>query len=356
MNTIPRSTGSFSRIGASLANRNFRRYLGGMWLSMLGMWMESTAAAWLVFELTSSPMALGIYSALRLGPILIFGAYGGLLVDRMRRIRLMMITQSLLLGGAAALVVVTLMPTISIALVFGIALFQGCVNAVDNPLKRAFLRDLVSDEELPNAVALNSTVATIARTAGPAIAGVTIALLGVTWNFGLNALSYGAFLVALALIDQSQLRSTPLTLRGRRQVRAGLDYAFSDDRIWTILLIATVVGTFAWNYGVLMPVYSTVTFSGSASMYGVLLATVGAGAFVGAVTSARAGVRSQMQMLQTVGLVATSLVFTAIAPNIPVAMIALFALGGTGTTVIIASETNLQLRVDESMAGRILAL
>ena len=323
---------------------------------MMGMWMESTAAAWFIFELTGSPLALGYYSAVSLGPVLVLGAYGGLLVDRFPRIRLMYITQSLLMLGAASFAVISLVPNVSLWLVYGIGLLKGCVTAVDNPLRRAFVRELVSDDELPNAIALNSTAATVARTAGPAIGGLLIAVLGVTWNFGLNSLSYGALIVTVLLVDRSQLRDTPPTPRGKRQVRAGLSYALGNDRLWTILAIATVVGTFAWNYGVLMPVYATVTFEGGAAMYGILLGTVGAGAFVGAVSSARRAVQGQMQMIKTVGLVSVTLVFTAAAPNIPFAMVALFALGATGTTVIIAAQTNLQLRVEDHMIGRILAL
>ncbi len=344
------------RVGRSLVNPNFRRFLTGQWLSMMGMWMQSTAAAWFVFEITGSPMALGIYSAVSLGPVLVFGAYGGLLVDRFPRFRLMFITQSLLMVGAASLAVISVVPDVSIWWVYAIGLTRGFVTAVDNPLRRAFVRELVTDDELPNAIALNSTAATVARTAGPALGGLTIALLGVTWNFGLNALSYGALIVAVVLIDRSQLRDTPPTPRGKRQVRAGLSYAIANDRIWTILAIATVVGTFAWNYGVLMPVYSTVTFSGDAAMYGIMLGTVGAGSFIGAVSSARREVRNQMQMIKTVGLVAVALGLVAIAPNIPLALVALFALGAAGTTVIIAAQTNLQLRVEDSMIGRILAL
>jgi predicted MFS family arabinose efflux permease len=354
--TDDRPAGALANASRSLTNRNFRRYLGGQWLSMMGMWMQSTAAAWLIYELTSSPMAIGLYSAISLGPVLAFGAYGGLLVDRLPRLRLLCITQSLLMLGAIGLVVITLMPRTPTSWVYAIGFFKGCVTAVDNPLRRAVVRELVTDEELPNAIALNSTAATVARTVGPALGGLTIAALGVTWNFGLNGLSYGAVLVSLAFIDRSRLRDTPPTPRGRRQIRAGLGYAIRNDRIWSILVIATVVGTFAWNYGVLMPVYATETFDGGPSMYGVLLATVGAGAFVGAILSARAEVRGQVEMIKTVGFVAAALFSIAAAPVVAVAILALFALGLSGTTVIIAAQTNLQLRVDDGMIGRILAL
>lgn len=340
----------------SLDNANFRRYLIGQWVSLLGMWMQSTAAAWLVYQLTDRPLAIGLYSAVSLGPVLVLGAYGGLLVDRFPRLRLLFITQLLSMAGAIALALIALHPAPSVTWIFVIGCCNGCVTAVDNPLRRAVVRELVTDDELPNAVALNSTAATVARMVGPALGGAAIAAFGVTGNFVLNALSYVAVLASILGIDRSRLRQTPLMPRGHGQIRAGLSYAAGNDRIWTILVVATAVGMLAWNYSVLTPVYATDTFGAGPTMYGALLGAVGAGSFVGAVVAARTNVRDQLQMIKTVGLIAVALVAVAAAPVVPAAFVALFGLGVSGTTVIIAAQTNLQLRLHDHMAGRVLAL
>lgn len=343
-------------IGKSLSNPNVRKFIVGQGSSMLGGWMQATAVAWLVLDLTSSPMALGYYSLIRFAPMMVFGAYGGLLADRFSRLKLMRATQVILLCGSLVLVVLTLLPEVPILWVYGVAFVTGCVNAVDNPLRRAFIRELATDEELPNAIALNSTVATVMRTAGPAIGGLTIALLGVTWNFAINASTFVVFIVALSVIDRSTIRVSPATPRAKGQVRDGLAYAVKDDRIWTVLVIATVVGTFAWNYGVLMPVYATETFSGGARLYGGLLAVVGVGAFSGALLAARRGTMNHGGLVRAVGLVSIALFLVSLAPSVVLAVGALLLLGAAGTTVVITSQTNLQLQVKDVMSGRILAL
>lgn len=356
MSKVSNGRPGLMHVGKSLGNRNIRRYLIGVSLSHLGLWMETTAVLWLLLELTGSGTALGIHSVVRFGPMLLFGAHGGLLTDRVERLKLLKITQSLHAVSSVVLIVVVLQPDPSVLVIYLLGFAHGCINAVDNPLRRGFIRDLSSDDELPNAVALNSTAGTINRTFGPALGGMTIAAFGVVWCFAINALSYAAVLIALSLIDRSKLRPPHYAPTGRGQVRAAYRYALDDAHIWRTLVIVAAVGTFAWNYGVLMPVYATATLGGDASLYGLMLSTVGAGSFVGALLTARASGAHDRRMHGALAVIVAAMLLTAVAPGVLVAGIALFVLGGAGTSVIISSQTHLQLRVHDQMSGRVMAL
>ncbi|MDH3248293.1 MAG: MFS transporter [Acidimicrobiia bacterium] len=345
-----------TRLASSLENSNIRRYLIGVTLSHLGLWMETTAVLWLLLELTGSGTALGIHSVVRFGPIFVFGAYGGLLTDRIERLKLLKITQSLHAVTAAVLLAIVLAPNPSVIAIYATGLVQGLINAVDNPLRRGFVRDMSSDEELPNAVALNSTLATVNRTLGPALGGILIASVGIVWCFAINTVSYAALLIALSSIDRNRLRPPTFAPSGRGQVRAALRYASRDDQIWRTLAVAAVVGTFAWNYGVLIPVYATATMNGDATLYGLMLSTVGAGSFVGALVMAGGSGALEKRMFAALLAIVGSLGLAAVAPSVIVACLALFVLGGSGTAVLITSQTHLQLRVNDQMSGRIMAL
>lgn len=346
----------WARLGLALRNRNIRRYLIGQSFSLTGHWMQATAEAWLILELTGSGTALGVHSLIRFGPVLVFGVHGGLLTDRMERLKLLKITQGLSALSAMALVAIVLSGNPSVIAVYAVGFFQGFVNAVDNPLRRGFIRDMSSDRELPNSVALNSTLATVYRTVGPALGGMTIAAFGTLWCFAANAVSYIAVFISLYGIDKSRLRPPQFAPPGRGQVRAVYSYAFSDPRIWTVLAAIALVGTFAWNYGVLVPVYATETLGGSASLYGFMLSVIGVGSFVGALVTARArGDHDRLLARSVVGVV-LSMFGAAVAPTPEVAAAALFLLGAFGTSVVINAQTHLQLMASDQMSGRIMAL
>lgn len=316
-----------------------------------------TAELWLILELTGSGTALGIHSIVRFGPVLLLGAHGGLLTDRVERLRLLKVTQGMLAVAAWALVaMMLLLSEPSVIFVYAVGLMQGLVNAVDNPLRRGFIRDLSNDVELPSAIALNSAMNTISRTLGPALAGILIAVFGVLWCFVINAVSYVAVLVALSFIDRSRLRPPKFAPSGRGQIRAAYAYAWSDERIWITLVIVAAVGTFAWNYAVLMPVYATAAMGGDASTYGLMLSTVGLGSFIGALLTARSTRDHHRHTMRAVCLVVASMFGVAAAPSVTIACVGLFLLGVSGTAVIISGQTLIQLIVHDEMSGRVMAL
>lgn len=350
---VPRS---FVRIASSFKNPNFRKYMVGQGLSQTGLWMQQTAELWLILELTNSGAALGLHSVLRFGPVLLFGAHGGLLTDRIDRRRLLLITQGLHAAAATTLAIVAWSTVPSLGLVYGVVLVQGIVNAVDNPLRRAFVRDLVTDDQLANAISLKSSVATVTKTLGPALGGFILAAWGTEICFTVNAISYGAVMIALLLIDKSKLRQVEIVRRAPGQLRQGFRYSWDHRNIRILLLLAAVVATFAWNWNIVLPVYASTTFSGDASLYGILVASVGLGSFAGAIHNARSERTSNENIRVSAFFLVGALIWVAVAPTVPVAIIGLIFMGATSTTVVIRLQASLQLQIPDDMSGRILAL
>jgi MFS family permease len=340
----------------SLRNRNFRLYLVGQGLSQTGTWFQQTAEIWVILQITGSGTAVGMHSVLRFGPLLLLGIPAGLLTDRHNRWRLLITTQTAYAVAAAILALASFHSYPSLYLIYGMVLVQGIINAIDNPLRRSFVRDLVTDEELTNAVSLNSTVATVARFVGPAIGGVLIALVGVPWCFAINAISYGAVLLSLFLLDQRSFRATVLVSRARGQLREGFRYAMHNRRIGRTLIMVALLGTFVWNWNVILPLYATDTFHGGATLYGWLLSLLSLGSFVGALLAARLVRVSGAFFRLTGALLAVGLVAAALAPCLPLAIVGLVVLGAASTSFMVGAQAHLQLESDDAMSGRILAL
>lgn len=340
----------------SLRSRNYRNYLAGHGLSNAGMWMQQTAEVWLIMQLTGLGTAVGMHSVLRFGPVLLFGTFGGLLSDRLPRRTLLIVTQSLYAIGAVIITIAVWRGTPSLGLVYGIILGQGLVTAVDNPLRRAFVRDLVPDEDLSNAISLNSSVATMTRAVGPAAAGLLIAKVGVAWCFAINSFSYAAVLIVLVTLDRSKLRPQKLAQRAPRQVREGVAFARKDAGIRDALLLCLAAGTFAWNWTVLMPFYVTEEFGGDAALFGLLLSTLSCGAVLGALATARLRKFTRQHLNRAATALSVSLMMTAVAPTLPLAAMSLVALGATSTMLVVGAQARIQLRVTDLMSGRVLAL
>jgi len=348
--------GRWQRNAASLQVRNFRVYLYGTVISQAGSWLQLTAELWAIVELTHSGTAVGLHSVLRFGPLVLFGMYGGLLGDRMDRRKLLFLTQLTLALAAAAIAVGWAMGYRSLLLIYAVVLVQGLVNAVDNPLRRTFIRDMVDDPRLSNALGLEGAISTVSRTIGPAVAGVVITTLGVGWCFTLNAVSFVAVLASVLLIDPHRLRPIVPVPRSRGQIREGFRYAWGSPAIRQTLLLSAVVAAFGWNWQTLLPLYSADTLHGDAAQFGLLVSMLSVGALIGAVLVARVERPSRRYLLIACLVLSVSLVATAAAPNLAVAIIAVVVLGLAGTVVNISSQTRLQLMVSDDMTGRLMAL
>lgn len=348
--------GRWQRSAASLQIRNFRVYLYGTVVSQAGSWLQLTAELWAIVELTHSGTAVGVHSVLRFGPIVLFGLYGGLLGDRVDRRKLLFLTQLTLAAAAVAIAVAWGLGYRSLVIIYAVVLVQGLVNAVDNPLRRTFIRDLVDDPRLANALGLEGAISTVSRTIGPAVAGVVITTLGVGWCFTLNAVSFVAVLASVALIDPQKLRPTVAVPRSRGQIRQGLRYAWGSPAIRQTLLLAAVVGAFGWNWQTLLPLFSSDTLHGDAAEFGLLVSMLSVGALVGAVVVSRMARPSRRYLLLACMVLAVALMATAAAPNLAVAIATVVVIGLAGTIVNISSQTRLQLLVSDDMTGRLMAL
>src|SRR3954469_19593456 len=236
---------------SSLRVRNYRLYFVGQFVSMTGTWMQSLAQGWLVLRLTDNDAsALGIVVALQFLPVLLAGAWGGVIADRFDKRRTLMITQTAMAIFAGGLAVVTIAGVVTYWMVCLSALLLGCANAIDNPTRQAFVSEMAGADTLANAVALNSAMFNAARIIGPAVGGLIITLVGVGPCFAYNAVSFIGMIVALSMMRPDELfRGEPIP-RKKGQIREGLSYAWHEPTLRSTLILVAVVGTLALNFTV----------------------------------------------------------------------------------------------------------
>jgi MFS family permease len=335
---------------------NYRRYFAGQLVSLSGTWMQVVAEMWLVLQLTRSGVAVGVAAALQFAPMLLGGAWGGLIADRFDKRRLLIVTQTAMALPALALLALTASGAIELWMLYLLIFARGAVNAVDNPARQAFLVELVGSDRLVNAVSLGSALVNGARTVGPALAGVAIATVGVEACFGLNALSFGAMLLALRGMDASALRSVPPTAREPGQLRGGLRYVRATPELWIPLALMAIVGTFTFNFQVLLPLLATFGFGGGAVAYATLTTAMGLGAIAGAVAI---GARSRVRPTLLTGAAAAFgalVVAAATAPSLALAALALVPVGAASVVFAASVNSFLQLAVAPAMRGRVMAL
>lgn len=348
--------GLLGRTFRSLRVRNYRLYFFGQVVSVSGTWMQQIAQAWLVLHLHGNGVDLGIVAALRFVPMLVLGPWGGLLADRMDKRLLLVYTQAAAGLLAGALAAVTLTGVVTLGLVYLLVLLLGLVQVVDNPTRQSFASEMVGPAEVSNAVSLNSAVFTSARVFGPAVGGVLIALVGTGWCFALNAASYVAVIVALALMRPAELYTAKPTAGRRGQVREGLSYAWNTPRLRWPLLLLLIVGTFAFNFNVLLPLMASQVYQAGASAFGTMMALMGVGALAGALAAAS----RPRPTWRLIGLSAAGLGLflggTAAAPTLLAEMVVLVPVGVAMTTFQATSNSFIQLTSDPSLRGRVMAL
>jgi MFS family permease len=340
----------------SLSVPNYRRYFAGQLVSLTGNWMQIVAEMWLILSLTGSGVAVGITSALQFLPFLLFGTFGGLLADRMSKRKLLIVTQALMALPALALWGITVSGAVAPWMVWALVFVRGTVNSVDNPTRQSFAIEMVGSDRVVNAVSLNNALVHSARMLGPAAAGVLIATLGVGPCFLLNALSFGAMIVALRGMDSAELRPAPVASRGRGAVRAALGYVAHNPALAIPLAMMAVVGTLGYNFQVILPLLARFSFDGGAATYTALAVAMGAGSVVGALAAgARGRVGPRLLIAAAFGFGAVALV-AAVAPSVPLEVAALIPLGAASVTFAAGVNSSLQLEADPPMRGRVMAL
>jgi len=349
-------TAAVRRSFDSLSVRNYRRYFAGQLVSLSGNWMQTVAEVWLILGLTGSGVAVGLTTALQFLPILLFGAWGGLLADRFAKRRLLVVTQSLMALPALALFALSTVGTVTPLMVYALVFVRGTVNAVDNPTRQSFVFEMVGPERVVNAVSLNSVLVHSARIAGPALAGVLIATVGVEPCFVINALSFGAMIVALVGMDPAQLRPAPRAHRARGAVRSALRYVRETPELAVPLALMALVGTLGFNFQVILPLLARFSFHGGASAYAALLCAMGIGSVIGAlVTGARGRTGPGLITAAALAFGLTALLAAAM-PTLALEIPILAMLGAASVTFAASINSTLQLAVSPEMRGRVMAL
>jgi MFS family permease len=351
-----RARGGAARVFRSLAVANYRYYFAGQAVSVIGTWMQRVAQDWLVLDLSDSAVALGIASALQFLPTLLFGLWGGVLVDRLDRRRTIMTTQAVSAVLAAILAVAVLGGFASLWLVYVMALCLGLVTVVDVPARQAFVTEMVGPADYVNAQSLNSTVHNAGRLIGPAIAGILIAVVDVGAAFAINAVSFAAVLFGLSRMDVTKLRPVPRPARGERGARAALSYVWGHPELRACMALVAVVALFGQNFRVVLPLLAKDTLAGGPEVYGWLTSALGVGAVLGALASAGRHTVSSWSLLRWTWLFAAVNVVAAMLPWLTAALAMMVALGITNISFNTIARTMLQIGTEPEMQGRVIAL
>ncbi len=345
-----------STFASLVQSRNYRRYFIGQSISLAGTWMQSVAQGWLVLKLTGSGTAVGLVIALQFVPVLLLGPLGGVVVDRVDTRRLLIATQAVAGALALTLGILTVTNVVELWMVYMLAAGLGLVTVVDNPARQTFVLELVGPDLLTNAITLNSVNINAARVVGPAFAAALIAWIGIGPCFLVNAATVVAVIVALAGMKSSELAPKPLAPRAKGQVREGLRYVWATPALRTPLVMMAIIGTLSYEFQVMLPIFARFTFNGTAGTYGVLTAAMGVGAVVGGLATAsrgRSGLDALVRVAAVFGLV---ILAAAWSPTLPVAVVALVAVGAASITFLARANTTMQLTADPAMRGRVMAL
>jgi MFS family permease len=341
---------------AALEVPNFRRYVSGQALSLIGTWVETVAQALLVLQLTHSGTILGLTTAARYAPILLLSPYAGLLVDRYSKRRVLLVTQAGLGLVSAALGAAVLTGEIRLWQVVVLAVLFGIFSAVDNPARQAFVQEVVGRDLVRNAVTLNSTTVNVARVIGPTIAAVLVSTVGIGWCFVVNAASFGFVIVSLLSLDTRRLHPVRPVPRGHGQLRAGLRYAAGVPAIARPLLMMALVGTFTFEFEVSLPLLAENTFHGTSTTYSWLIGALGAGAVAGGLYAARSSRTGVAWLLKATLGYAAAVGLVAAAPTLATAVAACVLAGAASVMFLTTGNATIQLASDPAYRGRVTAL
>jgi MFS family permease len=340
----------------SLRNRNFKLYVSGQLVSVVGTAMQQVAQSWLVYDMTGSGTALGVIMALQFLPMLLFGVWGGLLADRLDKRRLLIFSQSSSGALAVALWALVATGTVQLWMVYALAFLLGCVSTVDMPTRQSFVMEMVGRDDTSNAVALNSATFNSGRLLGPAVGGLIIAGLGVGLCFLLNGLSYIGPVLALRAMRTDELVPLPRAPRAPGQVREGMRYAWRTPELRTPLLLVTVVGTFGFNFIVVLPLLANKAFGGGPRLYGALTSLMGLGSLIGALATARRNAPTRKVLVGGAAAFGAAATLVAVSPTAAVAAVLLVGVGVAMMVFLATANSTLQLESDPAMRGRVMAL
>ncbi|OMH24565.1 MFS transporter [Tersicoccus phoenicis] len=337
---------------------NYRLWFVGALVSNIGTWMQRTAQDWLVYnELThQDASAMGVVMALQFGPQLVLAPVAGLLADRMNRRHLLVATQTAMALLAVGLGALVISGSAQLWQVYAFALALGVVATVDGPARQTVVSELVRDEFVPNAVALNSMSFNVARMIGPAVAGVLVAVIGSGWVFLLNALSFAVMIAAIRVLRTDQLRVLPRAVAGRGLIREGFRYVRGRPDIIAVLVAIFLIGTFGMNFAVFIAAMARTQFGLDADGFGVLSSVMAIGSVAGTLASARRERPRLRFIFGAGGLFGLTCVLAALSPTPVLFGGALILCGLTALTVMTSANAYVQTSTEPVMRGRVMAL
>jgi MFS family permease len=341
---------------AALSVPNYRRYYGGQAISMIGTWMQMTAQSWLVLTLTHSSTALGIVVALQTLPVLLLGPYGGVIADRVDKRRLMIALQSAMGVQALILGVLTVSGAVRVWEIGVLAALLGLNNAFENPARQSFMMELVGPDHLRNAVSLNSVLVNVARTIGPAVAGILIATVGDGVCFLANAASFVAVVVSLTTMNRAALTPSTPTPRARGQLREGLRYIRNTPTLAVPLIMMALAGCLTYEFQVSLPVMADRGLHVGAAGFGFMTAAMGIGAVAGGLYVAARGRTGLRTLVVAAFGFGAALAIATLAPDLPLELIALALVGAGSIAFMSTGNSTLQLNAAPDMRGRVMSL
>jgi predicted MFS family arabinose efflux permease len=343
---------------SALQYPEFRRYFVGQSVSVVGTWMQSVAAAWLVLQLShDSAFALAIFGAFSYGPVLVFGLYAGTLVDRFAHRDVLLLTQVISLVGAVLYALLTATHTITLPIVMVLAAALGINQALYFPARQATVLEMVGRGELVSAVALNSIAFNLARILGPALGGVVIATFGVAACFWINAATYLGVIAALLTIRRRPLMGGP-PQTAVQLIGEALRYVARTPSLAGLFVLLFVAGTFGANFNLVLPLFTRIVLHANADTLGFLFAAQGIGSLVGALTMAVVGsflLEPRRIVLGALLFAATELLFL-VMPNFAQAFVLLLVIGWAFAVYSIGTNTFVQVRSPDRMQGRMVSL
>ena len=342
----------------ALKHRNFQLFFAGQLTSLIGTWMETTAQLWLVYRLTGSAALLGVFGFANQIPILLLASVGGYVGDRYNRHKGVIWTQTLAMVLAFLLAGLTLANAITVWELILIAFLRGVVNAFDVPIRQAFLVQMVGREDLPNAIALNSSIFNGARVVGPALAGFAIVWIHEGWCFFLNGMSFLAVIGALLAMRIEKTEPKPQTESPLRNFLQGFHFAMRDRPIRSALLLLSMLSLLGLQYSVFLPIFANDVLHRGARGFGLLMSAAGVGAVLGALQfAARTNFKGMAKWIAAMSVVcAVGLIVFSESQMFWLSSLMLFFVGFAATSQMAATNTTVQNRVPDELRGRVMAV
>lgn len=340
----------------ALRNRNFRLFFIGHLISNTGNWLTNVALTLLVLSLTDNGLAVGILAACQYGPVFFLSAWAGAVADRSDKRRFLFITQSLSMVQSFALAALAFMPNPPLPALYVLATLGGILLSFDNPLRRSFVPEMVRQEDIANAVVLNSLVINTSRIFGPTLAGLLIVTLGYGWCFTIDALSYIAVLICLYKMRPEELRRRPPKPRAKGEVREGLRYIRSVPILWIPMVMLAAIGILAYNFTVTLPLFVTGALQSNDAAFTLLYATFSFGSVLGALIVANRGLVSIRTIVIGAALLGICMLALGSVPSVRAAFPIMLLLGGSSILYMTSTTANVQVTARPDMHGRILAI